>query len=114
VSDNEGSSHLDTRTTPFSKGKKRKYALMEDEENPTRGSKNEKERRYRDSASASWLGATQILEAMTKPLSITALSPLESNMTSLLSIMKDKKNNDEKALLKQRLSKNSCLRMFLK
>lgn len=73
-----------------------------------------RKRRYRDSASASWLGATQILEAMTKPLSITALCPLESNMTSLLSIMKDKKNNDEKALLKQRLSKNSCLRMFLK
>lgn len=88
TSDNEGSYPLETRTTPSSKGKKRNFVARE-EVNPRRENKNEKERNDSGGALASSLGATQILEVMTKHLSISALSPLGLDLTSLLLTMKD-------------------------
>lgn len=44
---------------------------------------------------ASSLGTTKILEVMTQPLHVTALSPLGSSLTSVLLIMKDKNDNGE-------------------
>jgi hypothetical protein len=44
---------------------------------------------------ASSLGATEILEVMTRPFSFSTLSPLGSNLTSLLLIMKDKNAKGE-------------------
>jgi hypothetical protein len=46
-SDNKGSSHLDMRTAPFSKRNKRKSAIVEEGENPTKIIKDEKEKRDR-------------------------------------------------------------------
>lgn len=45
--------------------------------------------------SASSLGVTQILEVMTKLLSVTTLSPLGADLTSLMLIAKYKRNEDE-------------------
>lgn len=46
------------------------------------------------STSASSLGATQMLEVMTQPLTFTILSLMRSDLTSLLLTMKGKKNEE--------------------
>lgn len=54
-------------------------------------------------------GVTQILEVMTKLLYITTLSPLGSDLTSLMLIAKYKRNEDEEDVVKVPFHKGSLL-----
>jgi hypothetical protein len=84
--DREGSSHAESKTPP-SKRKKTDTVVSKTKEKPSMVAKKDIR-----SASASSLGATQILEVITQPLPFNVLCPLGLDLTCLLLTMKDKKD----------------------